>query len=179
MDLCLLRSCRQVYNEAHVIPYSTNTFSFTGPETLQDFILSIAQATKSNRLAIRSLFLEMVYYGSNHRRRLWRKAVSNCVKKLKAVQKVSISIDLQDWSSPPLFVYGDLTSDGKCCRVDLVSAIRGLKRLPLKTATLVISDNAALQVWIEYGMKWHLTHDRYSLEEKRKWARDLRDYILQ
>ena len=171
-------TCRQVYNEAHFIQYSTNTFSCADPETLQDFVLSIAQGTKSNHLAIRSLFLEMVYDKPDHRNQ-WEKAVSTCVRKLEALQKVSISIDLRDWYNLPSSVYGDLTSDGKRCRDDLVSAIRGLKRLPLKTATIVISDNGAFQRYLRYGVTRGSIRQRFSLDEKRKWVRYLREYILQ
>ncbi|KAM0799975.1 hypothetical protein BDR22DRAFT_963485 [Usnea florida] len=172
VDLGLLRSCRQVYNEAHFIPYSTNTFSCHEPGTLQSFVLSIAQGTKNNHLAIRSLFLDMVYNGPDDGS-LWKKAIATCVRKLKAIQKVNISIDLRDLYCFPS--YGDLTSDGKCGRNDLVTTFRGLKKLPLKTATLVISDNEAWQCDEYYSNLLH----RYSLDEKRDWVRDLKAYILQ
>ena len=176
VDLSLLRSCRQVYNEAHFIPYSTNTFSCTDPKTLQNFVLSIAQGTKSNHLAIRSLFLDMVYDHSDSKS-LWKKAISTCVRKLKALQKVSISIDMRNFYSIPS--YGDLTSDGKCCKNDLVSTMRGLKKLPLKTVTMVISDDEAEFYCITYMLTRFWTPYCYSLDQKRKWVRDLREYILQ
>ena len=176
VDLCLLRSCRQVYNEAHFIPYSANTFSCFGPETLQKFVLSIARGPKGNHLAIRSLFLDMAldnfFWGS-----LWKKAVSTCVREFKALQKVSISIGLRSWSC--LQSNGDLTSDSKRCSDTLVSAIRGLKRLPLKTATMIISDKEFEKHCNVYGTTHLWTPYRISLDEKRKVACDLRECILQ
>ena len=174
VDLGLLRSCRQVYNEAHFIPYLTNTFSCADPRTLQEFVLSTAQGTKSNHLAIRSLFLDMVY-DDHDCRSLWKIAISTCVRKLKALHKVSISIDMRTWY---FISYGDLTSDGKRCRDTLMSTIRGLKRLPLKTVTMVISDYGTDQYCIRQGMTYLWTPYRYTLDQKRTWVRDLREYIL-
>lgn len=74
--------------------------------------------------------------------------------------------------------YGDSTSDGKSRRNDLVSTIRGLKRLSLKTAAIVISDDGVEQDCMRQGMTHIWTHERYSLDQKRKWVRDLEKLIL-
>ena len=123
-------------------------------------------------MAIRSLFLDTVYDSSDDAT-LWKEAIATCVRKLKAIQKVNISIDLRNLFCLPS--YGDLTSDGKCGRNDLVTTFRGLKKLPLKTATLVISDNEAWQC-DDFYSNWLR---RYSLDEKRDWVRDLKAYVLQ
>ena len=108
---------------------------------------------------------------------LWKEAISYCVRKLKALQKVSISLEFRNYHSLPF--YGDSTSIGKSRGNDLVSTICGLKRLPLKTAAIVISDEKAEQDCIRHEMMDFWTHERYSLDQKRKWARDLEKIILQ
>lgn len=92
LNLGLLRCCRQIYNEAHHIPYSTNTFSCLDPKTLQSFVVSLAQGSKDNHLAVRSLFLEMVSEEYDHFGP-WGKALTTCGKHLKALQNVNISMD--------------------------------------------------------------------------------------
>ena len=92
LSLSPLRSCRQMYNEAHHIPYASTTFSCVDPITLQSFVLSLAQGSKDNHLAVRSLFLDMVYAKDDHTS-LWKTAVATCARQLTALQHVSISVD--------------------------------------------------------------------------------------
>lgn len=45
LDLTILRTCRQVYQEAKLIPYHTNTFAFDSPPAMARFCMGSLQGT--------------------------------------------------------------------------------------------------------------------------------------
>ena len=68
LEISLLRTCRQIYADAHPILYTTNTFSFTSGDTLTCFVDRLM--TPQKRL-LRSLRFEMSWphqecWGWNH-----------------------------------------------------------------------------------------------------------------
>lgn len=183
LSLSPLRCCRQIYNEAHHIPYSTNTFSCADPETLRSFAIWLARGrTDGNHLAIRSLFLEMIYAESHHEDS-WKTAVATCAKQLRALQDVSISIDCRSFYifyRPMLF--SNLVKDGTRFKKNVILTVLALKKLPLKTATMVIGDQAAermkdsllrSRMWTDSQVKY-----RWTLDEKRERARYVREVLL-
>ena len=143
LNLGALRVCRQMYNEAHHIPYSANTFACADSYTLQKFIRSLSKGSHNNHLAVRSLFLEMVYATLPNPKATacWRKALKTCVSKCKNVKNVNISLDLRCWywmqgaRSPAA-----LEAKGPYLQTPFMSDLFVLKRLPLKSATCVIDD---------------------------------------
>ena len=183
LSLSPLRSCRQVYNEAHHIPYSANTFGCFNPKTLQSFVTSLAQGSKDNQLAVRSLFLEMDFTVESDMS-LWKKAVATCAKRLTALQNVSISID---WGSFYLILASRLSFPDADLEKDrlrqMISSILTLKKLPLKTATIVISDREAEHCrdhWCNNRDFWINQEDKYrwTLDEKKERARYVREVLL-
>ena len=100
-------------------------------------------------MAVRSLFLEMVYKDSINDAS-WRKAIVACTKQLKMLQNVSISIDWRKWSSilGPQYraelekkgLPGKGSVKGMPRIGNVISDVLTLRKLPLKTATMVISD---------------------------------------
>ena len=170
LRLSALRCCRQMYNEAHYVPYSTNTFSCVDPVTLRMFIRSLTQGSHENHLAVRSLFLEMVfvrYYNSR-----WRKTLKICAKHLKNLKNVNISLE---WNCR-FWIYG-AGSPAKFeanWQTPVMSDIFVLKQLPLESATLVISDD-----YLRWPQKTSLGGPaRWTPEEKQEWARYTKDLIL-
>ena len=110
------------------------------PDTLQGFVLSLAQGTDGNHLAVRSFIFEMVY-GEIRHGDSWRKAVATCAKHPKALQNVSIKVDWRKWH----FHTGskDFMKEAARCENDVISNVLTLKKLPLKTATMTIGDQEA------------------------------------
>ncbi|CAD6579065.1 MAG: hypothetical protein ASARMPRED_008943 [Alectoria sarmentosa] len=180
LSLSLLRCCRQIYNEAHHVPYSANTFSCATQDTLQSFILSLAQGNHENHLAVRSLFIEMVFRGTIHHN-IWRKALGTCARYLKNLQKVNISFEWKSW----IWMWGARSPadyERKCpgWQSPLMSDILVLKKLPLKFATFVISDG---EIGVGSGrtpFRWpnEEAANRWTLAEKQEWARYVKEIIL-
>lgn len=182
LNLSALRGCRQMYNEAHSIPYAANTFACADPRTLQSFILSLSIGGHKNHLAIRSLFLDMVFTTLPDDNACWRKALNTCVSKCKNVTNVNISLEMQCWywmqgaHSPAAF-----EAKGPNWQTPFMSDLFVLKKLPLKNATCVIGDHnmnrgISLITCLLTLIKEEPT--RWTLEEKREWARYVRELIL-
>ena len=174
-NLSALRCCRQMYNEAHHIPYSKNTFSCDDPETLRNFVVSLAQGNHGNHLAVRSLFLEMevnvLLYGNE-----WRTAVFTCTKHLKALQNISMSMEWGPWYEPIISKgRADWDEQQKRGRYSVINTVLALKKLPLKTVTIVASD---LRGEEEYTIHAWLS-SRVTLDTKKEWTRYLREKLLQ
>ena len=181
LNLSALRGCRQMYNEAHHIPYSANTFACADASSLQSFILSLSTGGHKNHLAVRSLFLDMVLSTVPNENACWRKALNTCVSKCKNVRNVNISLGMQCWywmqgaRSPAAF-----EAKGPNWQTPFMSDIFVLKKLPLKNATCVIGDadmNRGANL-ITRLLTFMDAPTRWTLEEKREWARYIREIIL-
>lgn len=179
--LSALRCCRQMYNEAHYVPYSANTFSCADPDTLLRFTQSLARGNHGNHLAVRSLFIELLssspsrFGSSNHA--AWRKALAACANHLTKLNNVNISFEWMLGSS----MHGARTpaefeaKKGPQWRTPFMSDIFVLGKLPLRSATMVISDAKAY----EFTYRWiDPCPDRWTLEEKQAWARYVKEMIL-
>ena len=180
-NLGALRCCRQMYNEAHYIPYSANTFAYADSHTLQSFILSLSKGAHQNHLAVRSLFLEMIYTTLPITNADWSKALNTCVSKCKNVENVNIGLDMRCWywkevaRSPAAF-----EAKGPRWQTPFMSDILVLKELPLKSATCVINDAEIDKgrSLIDALLIAYNDPTRWTLEEKRMWARYVREIIL-
>ena len=182
LNLGALRACRQMYNEAHYIPYSANTFACADPSSLQSFILSLSVGGHKNNLAVRSLFLDMVSTTlPEDENACWRKALSTCVSKCKNVKNVNISLEMQCW----YWMHGarspaEFEAKGPNWQTTFISDIFVLKKLPLKSATFVMNDanmnKGVSLITCVINLLGELT--RWTLEEKREWARYVRELIL-
>ena len=93
MDLALLSTCRQTYDEAKYILYATNTFAFRWAEILLAFILKLGQSTApNNNLSIRNISL---FINVNDRRdeECWNEAFRLIALKLPGLKNVSVRVD--------------------------------------------------------------------------------------
>lgn len=116
----------------------------------------------------------------------WKKAVGTCAKQLTGLQSVSISIE---WGNFFLMlgqtVNLHLVEDGMRWKNNLISSVLTLKKLPLKTATIIISDQKAEQVrhpWDTSSQSAWMIHEsdyRWTMDEKKERARYVREILLQ
>lgn len=129
-------------------------------------------------MTVRSLFLEMLYFLDSHIIS-WGKAVAACAKKLKGLQNISISIDWRywGWELGPRYHAGT-EEETLQWENNVISDILTLKKLPLKTATLVISDCGTEELLGQFNAQSQLQY-RWTLEEKQKWARYVRQVFLE
>lgn len=180
LSLSVLRCCRQIYNEAHHVPYSANTFSCDTPDTLQSFVLSLAQGNHENHLAVRSLFIEMIFKDLIYYN-VWSKALGTCARCLKNLQNVNISFEWNCWT----WMWGarspaEFERKGPAWQNSLMSSILVLKKLSLKCATFVISDRK-IGEGLERRPLWRPNEEasfRWTLAEKQEWARYVKEIIL-
>lgn len=98
MNINLLHTCRQIYNEARLIPYSTNTFSFNTPRNLRAFIRLLNQRKANVNQVIRSLRIDLAYM--NHDLHGWTQAFKAITRHMTLLERVFVSVDQQsDWST--------------------------------------------------------------------------------
>ena len=175
LSLGALRSCRQIYNEAHHIPYSANTLSFNNPRVLQSFVLSIASGNSGNHLAVRSLSIEVCpwFFFEDPR---WTSAVITCAKQLKALQKLNIEIHFDTWKSWP--ESPAQWDEPRNHRKDIFSSLAALRRLPLRIVTIIISDDHCEPSLDPLSFTDLSRMDRWTLNKKKVWAHYIRGILL-
>ena len=86
----LLQTCRQIYNEARFIPYSTNTFSFETPRNLRAFIHLLTQRSLDVNQAIRSIRIDLVY--KNYDLHTWEQAFKAVTQHMTSLERVYVNI---------------------------------------------------------------------------------------
>ena len=173
-----LATCHQIYNEARHIPYTTNTFSFRNESTLDEFINYLMKSESGHHLDIRRIHHDIKVRDSVDEQR-WKLAITRyLIPRLPEVHQISIS--LVRWyragvigpRTPAEFEAHSPSWD----RDHLISALLELRQLPLKRATFTISD-------IAFDQEQRLPdaerrQHRWTLAEKRAWARFVKNYIL-
>lgn len=155
LGINLLRTCRQLRNEARHILYSTNTFSFEDRYALEIFL---KRSSKVGMVDIRGLRLIMHFFGCTEREREWRRSpteeyewmgiINRPVRhRLRGVQNIELYI-----------VQGSNYSDIGRAELDRLSFVEyydwtsfilGLGDLPLKSAKVVVRDwQLAFLPWV-------------------------------
>ncbi len=177
----LLLSCQQVYNEAKFLPYSTNTFLFDDPLLLQRFLRRLLD--EGFAAAIRKVLMEISFPKEDYVRH-WHRAIAMMAEHLSGLQTINLSMD----QGCPVRRYGpyrtalDFAEADEDWWTSTLDSLDQLRVLPLKTATFVISDEGLPCRWLD----WHSPRDywfreqkyRWTLEEKRKWAKGVTETIL-
>jgi hypothetical protein len=162
----LLLICHQVHIEARYIVYSANTFSFERPHLLRIFLRLLQNANPEHLLAIRSLHIRVSWQQASDEFD-WLLAISPISRQLKLLRNINIDID-QGRELTPTFLQRSRTlmiEDNR--RWDLLLAeLGGLRVLPLKTATCVISDYGIEERW--RSQPW--TAGNRAPEQKYRWA---------
>lgn len=100
LDLALLRVCKQVYREARMLPYSTNTFAFNSAQSFQEFAL----VRKPHELKAMNHLNLVISIGtapfSEARSRDWVYALHFCNtgRLIKSLKSLDLCIELYDIS---------------------------------------------------------------------------------
>lgn len=173
LDLRFLRTCKQIYEEAKLVPYTSNTFSFSRPRSVRAFLVGdqlrgpFINARKIRKahfeLAIRSGFDETA----------WASAMDVVASEVKSLQRVYVDIDYRPSTT---FLtqrgYSNPTTN------PFVRGLLQLRELPLRTVTIVLSDGEArfagalgLSAYLEQQFRW-------SMAQKREWVEFMRYKLL-
>lgn len=137
LSIALLLSCRQIYHEAKYTFYATNTFSFGSPRALRAFMSTVGHKPATNILIIRKIHLD-IRIGLRQDEYTWNKALSLMVKKLPALNIVSVTIDqLPYWYSGGSRVFRDPAKGSNF----FLRGILKLRELPLSGLGLIITES--------------------------------------
>lgn len=91
----ILRCCRQTYEEARLIPFSANTWSFTDPFDFGDFYNTSSMYPQSAvyaKPAIRRLHLDIIIR-NDYAEPCWKGAFGETARYLKSLQYIYIDIE--------------------------------------------------------------------------------------
>ncbi len=169
MNIDLLHVCRQIYNEARIIPYSANTFSFDTPRNLRAFIHFLIQHRLNISLAIRSLHIDLAHI--NYDLHGWTQAFNTVTQHMTLLDTLYINVDQKpDWSGSADAEQKDIA----------MSPVRGclaiLGKTPAKSTMIVVSDrflsSRTNAVLVSADPTW-VTH-RWTITEKRLWVERVR-----
>lgn len=87
----------------------------------------------------------------------------------KTLQHLSISISINLLVYDHEMVPQQWTLEERLLKDRVISTILTLKKLPLKTVTITISDDETYT---------HISENRWTLDEKKEWSRCIRDVLL-
>ena len=139
LSLTLLRSYRQIYLEANMIHYSTNTFAINCNDVLERF--ARARSQNKQNLAIRSLNLDVsITHGNSVD--VWSDSISEAVlKRLTHVRRLHLTLR-QLYCPCTVDICGH---EGSEMTERQAKMFKKFSKLPLKEATLVIDDRMFLK----------------------------------
>ena len=175
LDLRLLVACKQIYQEAKLIPYSTNIFSFSKPFTFDRFL--------STRLpgqlgAISGLQFTLVLVSMEGQK--WNKGFTNRnVKSLTGLRTLHVCIKQKP---EHLCSYNDM----KAGAYDAVNGLLILRCYHLSAVTVVLSDDYIGREGYRlanpngHPIIWHRAEARFrwTADQKRDYAEFLKGKLL-
>lgn len=171
----LLLSCSQIYHEAKLLPFSSNTFFFTAPSDLNPFSKKLSPAM---RRAVRSIHLDIELKGEFSERQ-WNKTVSTVVvSKFKGLQHFSLSIRRRHTlEENPRLAY-------TCAQYDYGLAELMSCRIPsLKTVKVVVTDELSRFLSQIQQIRFRTQYPEepphyWTLKQRQDWARFIERKLL-
>ncbi|KAL9076184.1 MAG: hypothetical protein Q9161_001231 [Pseudevernia consocians] len=172
LSLTFLRSCRQIYLEANMVPYTDNTFAINCNDTLERFA-RVRFQNKQN-LAIRSLCLSI---SVKHKCSvdIWTYSINKAVlKRLKCVRRLYLNLG-QIYCGCCIDVCG---YEGSEMTERQGNMFKMFRKLPLNEVTLVIDDSMFM-----VGVNPHHYHRmeqryRWTMKQKQDFSKDVRGALL-
>ena len=92
LDLALLSTCRQTYDEVKYTLYVTNAFAFRWWDVLLEFIRKYGKGTAANNLPIRNINL-FINVQDRLDEECWNKVFKHVTRKLPSLKNVCITVD--------------------------------------------------------------------------------------
>lgn len=133
------------------------------------------------QLAVRSIHLH-IYFWSEEHFGSWKEAITKLTQIGTNLQNINISLDQ---SYVPVFRGArsatDYAEDDEERWTEFLECLDQLASLPLRTATFIISNKDLYKRWIGYDREMYYRCEskfRWTLEQKRAWAKDVKDTIL-
>ena len=176
LSMTLLRSCRQIYLEANIVPYTKNTFAINCNLVLERF--AKARLRNKQHLAIRSLYLDVSIVHSSSID-AWSKSMDKAILKcLRSVRCLHLNL-VQAYCACSIDLFG---YEGFETTIRQMRMFTRLAKLPLKEATLVIDDSS---FWVTFSPDFHTVdyevmeqEYRWTLEQKQNFSKNVRYTLL-
>ena len=163
MNINLLHTCRQIYDEARFIPYSINTFSFNTPRNLRAFIHLLNRRSVNLNQAIRSLHIDLAY--NNYDGHAWYQTLEAVVQHMTLLDRVYVNVDQRTtWPS--------INGVGYISMQPLLDCFDVLGKASTRSIEIIVSDRHLSR---KYGRWDPATREqwakiRWTMEVKRKWV---------
>lgn len=205
LDLRILRTCKQVYEEAKLIPYHTNTFAFDSPWAMARFCVRSFQIAKHPWNKNHAL---EVYMPRPKKRLLFRKDSAKSYPEEKVTIPISEIRNLQihatwyknydhdDWNAICLHTAhlwtglknfhlnidilpeGDANFRQQWILPELAVGFRAYCKSPLRTVSVDVSDEYRHLFCTRYPFGCEKNHYWSTKAQKKKFEDDLRDFLL-
>ena len=204
LDLRILRTCRQVYEEARLIPYHTNTFAFDSPWVMVRFCMRSIQVTKHPR---NKNHTPEEFKPRSKKRFFFRNGSAEPEAKEMALIPISEIRNLQihatwrknedyyDWDTiclhtahlwtglQSLHLSVDVLPEGGTYRdqwmlPDSASGFRAYRKSPLRTVSVDVSDKYRHLFCTRYPFGREKAHYWSTKAQKKEFEDGIRDYLL-
>ena len=163
MDLSLLHACKQIYNEARYILYSTNTFSFNTARNLRFFINFLVQRQVDVNEAVRSLRVDLTHPKNDTNG--WTQAFSAVTQHMTRLKTLYINVDqLPSWSTS-----FDAIEMERSMR-PVFDNLTILGKAAAESTIITLSDRYLAQ----YPQHTTSSTPRWTMDEKRLWVQEVR-----
>ena len=181
VDISLLRTCCQIYNEANMVLYHSNIFSFQDSEALKRFTQTPQMGSiRRVRLQIRIGVLDGEYDDlrippsedlilDTSSFAVWKEALSMVVNTMSNLKYIHLDLDQDSYRQPP---FSRKVEDGGGDEV--TKGLLILAKLPLKVATVTLRDEyqklwSGAEYWAGYdGWKYDDDSDEQDDEESEE-----------
>ncbi|OCL14808.1 hypothetical protein AOQ84DRAFT_230289 [Glonium stellatum] len=168
----LLRSCKQVYQETALLPYTHNTFSFSSPDALTCFISTLIP---DQRCALRAFHFRIPIDDMPQGTWPWNDAITvTLVKSLPGLRVLRLDLALGQHCQR-------LTNLARIPAVQdvgyVLPGVLCLQRLELEDVTVIVNDIPQCKIpeACRY-MKWNA--NRWSHADRQQWVANLRQKLL-
>lgn len=179
MDLSFLRTCRQLYDEARLVPYETLTFSFRKSEVLKLFMKKTPQAIR-----IRHLRLE-IDIGVKHDPynpipnpisntsdfQAWHASLRTISRKMKNLQYIHLDIKQDEEREAP---FSRKVKDGG--QDEVTTGLLIFRKVPLEVATVTLRDQCR-RCYPDHD-SWRIWDGRRMITERQSWAKAVREGLF-
>ena len=152
----LLHTCRQIYNEARFLPYSTNTFCFNTSRNLRAFIHLLNQGGVNVNEAVRSLRIDLAHV--SHDVHGWTQAYKAVAQRMTLLETISVNVNRGLGSQ----------AKGEAIRLAL-DCIAMMGKIPVQSTTIFAGDLGTSSISDSSLEEHHAgISRRWSLREKVK-----------
>ena len=172
MDINLLHACRQIYNEARFIPYSTNMFSFDTSRILRAFVHLLVQRGVNVNSAIRSLHIDS--NTASHDLRGWTQAFNAVTQHMTLLETIYLNVDQP--VAPLRWNIGAGAENIEKSLKPVADCLAVLGKTPAKSISIIVSDrfraNSSSMDFMWAPTPWIL--QPWTVKEKRLWAEQVK-----